>query len=48
MTLELSEAATSTAAILMSAGFFLSAIGRDRDRPNRLVVLASPHSGSAC
>jgi hypothetical protein len=26
-------------AILMSAGFFLSAIGRDRQRPNRLVVL---------
>jgi hypothetical protein len=26
-------------AILMSAGFFLSAIGRGRERPNRLVVL---------
>jgi hypothetical protein len=26
-------------AIAMSAGFFLSAIGRDRQRPNRLVVL---------
>jgi hypothetical protein len=26
-------------AILMSAGFFLSAIGRDRQRPNRLVIL---------
>jgi hypothetical protein len=27
------------AAILMSAGFFGSAIGRDRERANRLVVL---------
>ena len=27
------------AAILMSAGFFLSAIGRDRTTPNRLIVL---------
>ena len=27
------------AAILMPAGFFLSAIGKDRDRPNRLIVL---------
>jgi hypothetical protein len=26
-------------AILMSAGFFLSALGRDRQRPNRLVLL---------
>ena len=26
-------------AILMSAGFFLSALGRDRRRPNRLVAL---------
>ena len=26
-------------AILMSAGFFLSALGRDRQRPNRLVAL---------
>jgi len=26
-------------AILMSAGFFLSALGRDRQRPNRLVTL---------
>jgi hypothetical protein len=26
-------------AIAMSAGFFLSAIGRDRQRPNRLIVL---------
>ena len=26
-------------AILMSAGFFLSAIGRDRQRPNRLIAL---------
>ena len=27
------------AAILMSAGFFLSSIGRDRHSPNRLIVL---------
>ncbi|SRR5690606_5634264 len=27
------------AAIVMPAGFFLSALGRDRTRPNRLVVL---------
>jgi len=27
------------AAILVSAGFFLSAIGRDRTSPNRLIVL---------
>jgi hypothetical protein len=27
------------AAILMSAGFFLSAVGREVTRPNRLVVL---------
>jgi hypothetical protein len=27
------------AAILMSAGFFLSAIGRDRTRPNQLIAL---------
>jgi hypothetical protein len=26
-------------AILMSAGFFLSALGRDRERPNRLVAV---------
>lgn len=27
------------AAVLMSAGFFLSSIGRDVTRPNRLIVL---------
>ena len=27
------------AAILMSAGFFLSAVGRDRTAPNRLILL---------
>jgi hypothetical protein len=29
----------AAAAVLMSAGFFLSAIGREATRPNRLVVL---------
>jgi drug/metabolite transporter superfamily protein YnfA len=29
----------AVAAILMSAGFFLSSIGRDRHSPNRLIVL---------
>jgi hypothetical protein len=34
-------------AIGMSAGFFLSAIGRDRHRPNRLVALLWLGAGSA-
>lgn len=35
----LARAGVAVAAILMSAGFFLSSLGRDVHRPNRLVVL---------
>ena len=35
----LAQTGVLVAAILMSAGFFLSAVGRGRERPNRFVVL---------
>lgn len=37
--LTLARSGIAAAAILMPAGFFLSALGRERTRPNRLIVL---------
>jgi hypothetical protein len=35
----MARSGVAVAAILMSAGFFLSSIGRDRHSPNRLIAL---------